>query len=66
MCPRLPQYAINRFRHLSVRRVGQTVTTTGTRSAASGKLFLLRYGAAQPDDTIVNYIRLNRIISQQE
>ena len=27
---------------------------TGTRSAAYGKLFLLRYGAAQPDISIVN------------
>ena len=43
---------------------------TGTRSAVYGKLFSLRYGAAQPDISIVNiylyYIRLNRIISQQE
>ena len=30
------------------------VDTTGTRSAANGKLFLLRYGAAQPDISIVN------------
>ena len=28
--------------------------STGTRSAAYGKLFLLRYGAAQPDISIVN------------
>ena len=27
---------------------------TGTRSAAYGKLYLLRYGAAQPDISIVN------------
>ena len=30
------------------------VLTTGTRSAAYEKLFLLRYGAAQPDIRIVN------------
>ena len=27
---------------------------TGTRGAAYGELFLLRYGAAQPDISIVN------------
>ena len=28
--------------------------STGTRCAAYGKLFFLRYGAAQPDISIVN------------